>query len=231
MEVILLERIEKLGGMGDIVQVKNGYARNYLLPQKKALRATEANKARYEREREALETLNDERRVNAENNAGNIDGKDFVLIRQASDTLQLYGSVTARDIADAITASGVAITRQQVRLDRPIKTLGLHDVRVSLHPEVFVTVKANVARSDEEADIQARGGTILPAGEEELPPEQPAVAKEELLEESALASELEAEAGAAAEPAEAASSEEATSEDTADVAEPAADADEASKES
>lgn len=220
MEVILLERIEKLGGMGDIVRVKNGYARNYLLPQKKALRATEENKARFEREREALETLNDERRTGAASEAERIEGKDFVLIRQASDTLQLYGSVTARDIAQAITESGVAVTRQQVRLDRPIKTLGLHAVRVSLHPEVFVTVKANVARSKEEADIQARGGTILAAGEEEMPAEEPIVAKSDLLEETALAAEAEQ---AASEPDEAATS-------GGEDAQPPAEADEAPRE-
>jgi large subunit ribosomal protein L9 len=172
MDIILLERIEKLGGLGEIVHVKNGYARNFLLPQRKALRATEKNKLRFEHEREALEKLNAERRSGAESNAENLEGQDFVLIRQASDTLQLYGSVSAKDIADAIIAAGVKIKRQQVRLDRPIKTLGIFDVRVAVHPEVIVTVRANIARSEEEAAIQAKGGSILPAHEQEVLDEQ-----------------------------------------------------------
>jgi len=168
MDIILLERIENLGGLGEIVQVKDGYARNYLLPQKKALRATNENKERFEHERETLEKTNDERRDSALSDAEKVEGKDFVLIRQASDSLQLYGSVTARDIADAIIASGVTIQRQQVRLDRPIKTLGIFNVRVAIHPEVIVTVKANVARSEGEAEIQAQGGSVLPAHEQEM---------------------------------------------------------------
>ena len=175
MDIILLERIESLGGLGEIVRVKDGYARNFLLPQRKALRATEENKERFEHERDAMEKINDERRDTALSSADQIEGKDFVLIRQASDTLQLYGSVTARDIADAIIASGVDIKRQQVRLDRPIKTLGIFGVRVAIHPEVIVTVKANVARSEEEADTQAKGGSILPAHEQEALDEQAAV--------------------------------------------------------
>ena len=174
MDIILLERIESLGGLGEIVRVKDGYARNFLLPQRKALRATEENKERFEHERDAMEKNNDERRDTALSSADQIEGKDFVLIRQASDTLQLYGSVTARDIADAIIASGVDIKRQQVRLDRPIKTLGIFEVRVAIHPEVIVTVKANVARSEEEADTQAKGGSILPAHEQEALDEQAA---------------------------------------------------------
>lgn len=172
MDIILLERIEKLGGLGEIVHVKSGYARNFLLPQRKALRATEKNKLRFEHERGALEKLNAERRSGAESNAENLEGQDFVLIRQASDTLQLYGSVSAKDIADAIIAAGVEIKRQQVRLDRPIKTLGIFDVRVAVHPEVIVTVRANIARSEEEAAIQAKGGSILPAHEQEVLDEQ-----------------------------------------------------------
>lgn len=167
MDVILLERIEKLGGMGDIVAVKNGHARNFLFPQRKALRATEENRERFEREREALEKLNDDRRDAARSAAERLDGQSIVLIRQASDTLQLYGSVNARDVAEAVTERGAEIKRQQVRLDRPIKALGIHDVRVALHPEVILTVKVNVARSPEEAEIQARGGTILAAGEDD----------------------------------------------------------------
>ena len=174
MEIILLERIERLGGLGETVRVKDGYARNFLLPQKKALRATEANQERFERERDALEKINDERRDTARSGAEQIEGKDFVLIRQASDTLQLYGSVTARDIADAIIATGVDIKRQQVRLDRPIKTLGIFEVRVAIHPEVIVTVKANIARSTDET--QAKGGSILPAHEQDALDERAEIA-------------------------------------------------------
>ena len=167
MEVILLERIEKLGGMGDIVGVKDGYARNFLLPRKKALRATPENMQRFEREREALEQLNSDRRDAASSAAIRLEGESIILIRQASDTLQLYGSVSARDIAEAMAERGAEVRRQQVRLDRPIKSLGVHDVRIALHPEVTVTVKVNVARSPEEAEIQARGGTILDEAEDE----------------------------------------------------------------
>ena len=167
MEVILLERIEKLGGMGDIVGVKDGYARNFLLPRKKALRATPENMERFEREREALEQLNSDRRDAASSAAIRLEGESIILIRQASDTLQLYGSVSARDIAEAMAERGAEVRRQQVRLDRPIKSLGVHDVRIALHPEVTVTVKVNVARSPEEAEIQARGGTILDEDEDE----------------------------------------------------------------
>ena len=166
MEVILLERIEKLGGMGDIVGVKDGYARNFLLPRKKALRATPENMQRFEREREALEQLNSDRRDSASSAATRLEGESIILIRQASDTLQLYGSVSARDIAEAMAERGAEVRRQQVRLDRPIKSLGVHDVRIALHPEVTVTVKVNVARSPEEAEIQARGGTILDEAED-----------------------------------------------------------------
>ncbi len=167
MEIILLERIEKLGGMGDIVGVKDGYARNFLLPRKKALRATPENMQRFEREREALEQLNSDRRDAAGSAATRLEGESIILIRQASDTLQLYGSVSARDIAEAMAERGAEVRRQQVRLDRPIKSLGVHDVRIALHPEVTVTVKVNVARSPEEAEIQARGGTILDEQEDE----------------------------------------------------------------
>ena len=167
MDIILLERIEKLGGMGDVVGVKDGYARNFLLPRRKALRATPENMVRFEREREGLEKLNSDRRDAASSAAIRLEGDSIVLIRQASDTLQLYGSVSARDIAEAMCEHGADIRRQQVRLDRPIKSIGVHDVRIALHPEVTVTVRVNVARSPEEADLQARGGTILDAGEED----------------------------------------------------------------
>ncbi len=208
MDIILLERIENLGGLGEIVQVKDGYARNFLLPQKKALRATSENKERFEHEREALEKINDDRRDGALSDAEKVEGKNFVLIRQASDTLQLYGSVTARDIAEAIIASGVSIKREQVRLDRPIKTLGVFEVRVAVHPEVIVTVRANVARSEEEAEIQARGGSMLPAHEREaLSEETPAEASRETALQAAEdvfeAPEKELQAMAEAEQAEA----------------------------
>ncbi len=174
MEVILLERIEKLGGMGDVVGVKDGYARNFLLPRKKALRATPENMERFEREREALEQLNGDRRDAARSAATRLEGESIILIRQASDTLQLYGSVSARDIAEEMSGRGAEVRRQQVRLDRPIKALGVHEVRIALHPEVTVIVKVNVARSPEEAEIQARGGTILDEVDDEADEAAPA---------------------------------------------------------
>ncbi len=155
MQVILLERIERLGQMGDIVAVKAGYARNYLLPQGKALRATQANKEQFEAQRTQFETQNLTRRTEAEALAERLDGLAVVLIRQAGETGQLYGSVTARDISDAVTEAGFTLDRRQVVIDRPIKELGLHDIRVTLHPEVRVTVKANVAQSQEAAVLQA----------------------------------------------------------------------------
>ncbi len=157
MDIILLQRVEKLGQMGEVVNVKPGYARNYLLPQKKALRATKENVAEFEQRRTQLEADNLDRRQEAEHVAGRLDGLSIVLTRQASDSDQLYGSVTTRDIADKVTEAGFTIDRRQVELDRPIKTVGLHQVRVRLHPEVAVEVTANVARSTEEAEGQARG--------------------------------------------------------------------------
>lgn len=157
MEIILLERIEKLGQMGDLVRVKDGYARNHLLPAGKALRATRANRERFERERAQLEAANLERRAEAEDIAGRMEGLSVAVVRQAGDAGQLYGSVNARDIADAVTAAGYTVARRQVALDRPIKALGLYPARIVLHPEVAVTVKVNVARSDEEARLQAAG--------------------------------------------------------------------------
>lgn len=174
MDVILLERVEKLGGLGDVVSVKPGYARNFLLPQGKALRATDANRKRFESERTSREQANAQRRSEAQGSAGKVDGMTCVLIRQASETLQLYGSVSARDIAQAATAAGAALDRQQVILDKPIKTLGLHKVRVMLHPEVTVEITVNVARSPEEAEVQAKTGVAgsgTPADEEEEAPE------------------------------------------------------------
>ncbi|MEJ2120237.1 MAG: 50S ribosomal protein L9 [Alphaproteobacteria bacterium] len=168
MDVILLERIAKLGNLGDVVHVKPGYARNYLLPQRKALRATEANKAYFEREKAALEAANEAKRSEAGEVSTALDGQFFVLIRQAGESGQLYGSVTARDIATIATDKGYPITRQQVVIDRPIKELGLHDIEVRLHPEVTVTVTANVALTEDEAETQAARG--LRVGDE--PPEE-----------------------------------------------------------
>ena len=161
MDVILLERVEKLGGIGDVVSVKNGFARNYLLPRKKALRANEANRKLFEANRARIESDNAERRTAAEQSATGIDGKTVQLIRQASNTGQLYGSVSARDIVDALEADGAKVAKSQVVLDRPIKAIGMHEVRVALHPEVAVTVKVNVARSPEEADLQAQGVDVM----------------------------------------------------------------------
>lgn len=165
MEVILLERIEKLGQMGDVVQVKPGYARNYLLPQKKALRATKGNLEGFETHRGQLEADNLKRRDEAEAVAKTMQGLTVTLIRQAGDSGQLYGSVTARDIAAAVSEAGFTVDRGQVQQDRPIKALGMHPARVALHPEVDVIVTANVAQSDEEAEAQLRHAA---AGEEPI---------------------------------------------------------------
>jgi large subunit ribosomal protein L9 len=166
MDVILLERVEHLGQMGDVVHVKPGYARNYLLPRGKAARATEENRKRFEEQRAQLEATNLQRRGEAQGVAGKLDGVSVVLIRQAGESGQLYGSVSARDIADAVTAAGFTLARDQVRLKQPIKALGLHRVEVSLHPEVVVTVIVNVARSNEEAEVQARTGGAVTRSEE-----------------------------------------------------------------
>ena len=161
MEVILLERVEKLGGIGDVVTVKNGFARNYLLPRKKALRANESNRTVFEANRARIESENAERRTGAEAASKGIDGKTVQLIRQASNTGQLYGSVSARDIIDALEADGAKVTKSQIVLDRPIKAIGMHEVRIALHPEVSVMVKVNVARSPEEAELQAQGVDVM----------------------------------------------------------------------
>jgi large subunit ribosomal protein L9 len=172
MEVILLERIEKLGQMGDVVNVKPGYARNYLLPQKKAVRATEDSRKRFDEQRAQLEATNLERRSEAEKVAVKLDGLSVVLIRQAGEGGQLYGSVNARDIAEAVSEAGITIRRQQVWLSQPIKALGLHPISVNLHPEVTVRVTINVARSPAEAETQAQTGrAIARADEDEIPPE------------------------------------------------------------
>jgi len=161
MDVILLERVEKLGAIGDVVKVKDGFARNYLLPNKKALRANEANRKVFEANRAKIEEDNASRRTDAEKSAKDVDGKTVQLIRQASNTGQLYGSVSARDIVELLDAEGAKVTKSQVVLDRPIKALGIHEVKIALHPEVSVTVKVNVARSPEEAELQAQGVDVM----------------------------------------------------------------------
>jgi large subunit ribosomal protein L9 len=177
MQVILLERVAKLGQMGEVVTVKDGYARNYLLPQKKAMRANDANRAAFEAKKAQLEARNLETRKEAEQLAARLDGQQFIIIRSASDAGALYGSVTTRDAADAATASGVTVDRNQVQLLRPIKDLGLHAVRVVLHPEVTLEIVLNVARSTEEAELQASGKTI-----QELAAEEEAAAEFEIAE-------------------------------------------------
>lgn len=163
MDIILLERVEKLGNIGDVVTVKDGFARNYLLPNKKALRANEANKKVFDANRAKIEAENAERRSEAEKHSSNVEGKQVVLIRASSNSGQLYGSVSVRDIVDALNEDGANVTRQMIVLERPIKTLGLFDVRVNLHPEVTVTVKVNVARSPDEAELQSQGVDVMAA--------------------------------------------------------------------
>ena len=160
MHVILLERIGRLGQMGDVVRVKDGYARNFLLPLGKALRATDDNKKQFENQRGQLETRNLELKKEAEGVSTSLDGKTFTAIRQAGDTGQLYGSVSTRDIAEVITAGGFTVDRRQVLIDKPIKALGLHEIRVQLHPEVIVKATLNVARSADEAERQSRGEDV-----------------------------------------------------------------------
>jgi large subunit ribosomal protein L9 len=173
VELILLQRVEKLGQMGDVVKVKPGYARNFLLPEKKALRANKDNLAHFEKQRAQLEALNLKRREEAERIAERVVGMSVVIIRQAGESGGLYGSVSARDIADGSTAGGLTIARSQVILEHPIKTLGLTQVRVALHPEVYINVTVNVARSPEEAAKQARGEQVSRAEEEdEVPTEE-----------------------------------------------------------
>lgn len=163
MQIILLERIEKLGSIGDVVNVKDGYARNYLLPNKKALRANEANRKVFEANRAKIEADNAARRTDAEKHSADVEGKTVVLIRASSNSGQLYGSVSVRDIVDALNADGAKLTKSMIVLERPIKTIGLFDVRVALHPEVSVNVKVNVARSPDEADLQAQGVDVMAA--------------------------------------------------------------------
>ena len=223
MDVILLERVEKLGAIGDVVTVKNGFARNYLLPNKKALRANESNRKLFEAKRAEIETDNANKRTEAEAASKGIEGKTVKLIRQASNTGQLYGSVSARDIVEALETEGAKVVKSQVVLDRPIKAIGLHEVRIALHPEVSVAVKVNVARSPEEAELQAQGVDIMAsmferdnAGftEEFDPNAEPGVLAVEAETEEAAPAEVTAEAPEA----ETGATDEAVSEDEADKA-------------
>ena len=163
MDIILLERVAKLGAMGDVVSVKDGYARNFLLPQKKALRANDANRKVYEANRERLETENANRRGDAEKAGEKLEGAEIVLIRSSSNAGQLYGSVSVRDVVQGLEAVGHKVDKRQLILGHPIKTLGIHDVTIALHPEVHVLVKANVARSDDEAELQRQGVDVIGA--------------------------------------------------------------------
>lgn len=184
MEVILLERIQKLGSMGEVVKVKDGYARNYLFPQHKALRATDANRAKFERDRTVLEAKNEERRKAAMGDSGKLEGKSFVILRQAGESGQLYGSVSTRDIAEAASTAGVKVSRNHVLLDTPIKTIGLYTVQIALHPELAIPVTLNVARSQDEADAQARGEVLTGPVSERA---EALAAAEELFESEAAA--------------------------------------------
>ncbi|PWE17357.1 50S ribosomal protein L9 [Marinicauda salina] len=210
MEVVLLERVDKLGGIGDVVTVKPGFARNFLLPQEKALRATKANLERFEREREALEKRNAERAEAARKESEHLDGASFVLIRQASESGQLYGSVSTRDIAETVSTDDYKVTRDKVDLNNPIKTLGLHEIRLVLHPDVDVAVTINVARTPDEAERQAKGEDVIASAAEEdkaLAEAQAAQLFEEGAEPEELAAsegEEETEEGGEAETAEAA---------------------------
>lgn len=177
MEVILLERVENLGQMGDVVKVKSGYARNYLLPRHKALRANEDNKKVFEAQRAELEARNLERKKEAEEAAKKINGASFVLIRQSSEMGVLYGSVSTRDIAEAASEGGVKIERSQVRLDKPLKSLGVFTIRLMLHPEVDTKIDINIARSEDEAERQARGENVLASPEEQAAAEEEAAAE------------------------------------------------------
>jgi len=190
MQVILLERVEKLGQMGDEVKVKDGFARNYLLPKKKALRATKANREYFQAQKTQLEGRNLERKMEAEAVAAKLADRKFVMLRQAGDRGQLYGSVSPRDIADVVSAGGFSISRSQVPIDKAIKSIGLHEVNVVLHPEVRVHVTINVARTEDEAERQERGEDVL------------AEAPEEEAAEAAPAAEAMFEEGAGPKPAE-----------------------------
>ena len=204
MEVILLERIEKLGTIGDVVKVKNGYARNFLLPRGKALRANDANRKVFEANREKIEATNAERRSGAEAEAKKVEGAKVQLIRQASNVGHLYGSVTARDLAEALEAGGHKVARNQIVLDKPIKSIGVQEVKVQLHPEVSVTITVNVARSPEEAELQAQGKDVMA---EMFEKDVSGFIEER--DETLEPGEIAAEAGEEAAPAEAAAADEA----------------------
>ncbi|MCB1884842.1 MAG: 50S ribosomal protein L9 [Geminicoccaceae bacterium] len=182
MQVILLERVPKLGQMGQVVKVRSGFARNFLIPQGKALRATDEAQKAFEQRRQQFEARNLERRSEAEAAAKDVEGKSVVIVRQASENRQLYGSVGPRDVAEAFTASGVSLDRGQIRLESPIKTTGIHEVAVALHPEVEVKVSVNVARTQEEADIQA--GRAAPVVDDTLNDEDALALEEGVTEES-----------------------------------------------
>jgi len=225
MEIILLERIERLGQMGDVANVKDGYARNYLLPQKKALRANKANRAHFEEQRAQLEATNLDNQKEAQAVAGKIDGNQYIIIRQAGESGQLYGSVSTRDIATLMTEGGASITRNQVVLERPIKLLGLHDVRVVLHPEVSLGVVVNVARTQEEAERQARGEDMTV---DQFDEDDDALATEDIFEDEERAKEAAEEL---AEDASDDSEEDAVSDDDASGEDSAEDETEAKDES
>ncbi|MAK60854.1 MAG: 50S ribosomal protein L9 [Ponticaulis sp.] len=191
MQIILLERVEKLGTIGDEVEVKNGFARNYLIPQGKALLATDANRARFEAEKAEIEARNAKAREEASKHGEDLDGKTFVLIRQAGENGYLFGSVAARDVAEAATVSGTKVGRSQVLLNTPIKSIGLHEVEIRLHPEVTVTVTMNVARSEDEAERQAAGENVIESALAEQRADQDAQASEM----AAVAAEVAAERG------------------------------------
>jgi len=213
MDVILLERIEKLGSIGDVVKVKNGYARNFLLPRGKALRANESNRKVFEANREKIEAQNAERRSAAQGDAGKVEGAKVQLIRQASNAGHLYGSVSARDLAEALEAQGHKIAKHQIVLDRPIKSIGVQEVKIALHPEVSVTISVNVARSPEEAELQAQGKDVM-AEMFEKDVAGFIEERDETLEPGEIAPEPEAET-APAETAEEAPAEEAAAEEAA----------------
>ena len=197
MDIILLERVEKLGAIGDVVTVKDGYARNFLLPNKKALRANEANRKVFEANRAKIESDNASRRDEAQKASGGVEGKQIVLIRSASQTGQLYGSVSVKDIVDGLIAQDAKVSKSMIVLERPIKTLGVFGVKVVLHPEVTVNVQVNVARSDDEAELQKDGVNVL---DQMFEAEQAEIAAEaiEAQVEAEVASDAADEAEAAA---------------------------------
>lgn len=198
MEIILLQRVENLGDMGEVVRVKDGYARNFLLPHHIALRATAENREQFESQRKDLEKANADKRTAAEKVSVDLDGAICVLIRQASEAGQLYGSVTAADIAESVSTAGTTVVRRQVQLDKPIKTLGVHAVRVFLHPEVPAIVQVVVARSEEEAEIQLKAGTVAADGEDSEAAAEAQEASEEFFEEGAGPASLDSDEDAEA---------------------------------